>query len=90
MIEIFKTDVGDEGQASILLEQIHKNFPGYRANFDLHDCDNILRIQTFAGPIDDYLLIKFLKELGFSAEMLPDDPQPAFTPQWRTERAAYN
>jgi hypothetical protein len=80
MIEIFKTDVDELLQAEMLLKQIHKNFPGYRANFDLNDCDNILRVQTLAGPVDSRLFIKFLKEFDVCAEVLPDEPQPVFIP----------
>ncbi len=35
MVEVFKTNVADKDQANILVDQIHKNFTDYKANFDL-------------------------------------------------------
>ena len=73
MIEIFKTNITDTAKAHRLIQHIHKAFNGYKANFDLLDCDNILRIQSSTGFIHCSALIKFLKELGCIAELLPDE-----------------
>jgi len=71
MVEVFKTNVEDHQQAKILLEQIHKVFTGYKANFDLGDCDKILRVQsTVKVQITD--LISLLKDFGSAAQVLPD------------------
>jgi hypothetical protein len=43
MIEVFKTNVTEKENADSLLEQLHK--VNYKANFDLEDCDRILRIE---------------------------------------------
>lgn len=45
MIEVFKTDVTDEWKAKEIKELLLERFPGSRINFDLHDCDRILRIE---------------------------------------------
>lgn len=45
MIEVFKTNVQDKHQAEMLLEKIHATFYPCSANFDLEDCDNILRVK---------------------------------------------
>ncbi len=45
MVEIFKTNVEKFSQAQILLRALFKHFPGYKINFDLEDCDKILRVQ---------------------------------------------
>ena len=58
--------------ANMLIEEIHKAFAGYKANFDLDDCDRILRVRSTMGPVESYRLIHLLKELGFKAEVLPD------------------
>ncbi|MBN8878330.1 MAG: hypothetical protein J0I32_12340 [Sphingobacteriales bacterium] len=71
MIEVFKTDVKDKVFASILVEQIHKTYTGYSANFDLDDCDNILRVKSISGIVQADPLILLLKKYGFSAEVLP-------------------
>jgi hypothetical protein len=74
MIEIFKTNVTDKHEAARLISMIHERFSNYRANFDLSDCDRILRIKGENGCIDSYKLISFLEEQGVSAETLPDAP----------------
>jgi hypothetical protein len=45
MIEIFKTDVENEEQAKILLALLYVKIHPAEINFDLEDCDNILRIK---------------------------------------------
>jgi hypothetical protein len=70
MIEVFKTNVEDYQHASMLVDQIHKTFDDYRANFDLEDCDKILRVKCANGSIQPSVLINFLKDFGFNAEVL--------------------
>jgi hypothetical protein len=72
MVEVFKTDVQDPMQADWLLEQIHQNAGDYRANFDLEDCDRILRVKCPTGSVQSSLVIALLKDLGCRAEVLPD------------------
>ena len=57
----------------MLLEQIHQVFADYKANFDLEDCDRILRIKSANGFVHTTPVIELLKYYGFSAEVLPDD-----------------
>jgi hypothetical protein len=45
MVEVFKTDVKQQGQANMLLGVLSQQFPFIQINFDLEDCDNILRIE---------------------------------------------
>ena len=46
MIEVFKTNVNKPAQAEQLVQLIQQTFAGYNANFDLEDCDRILRIKS--------------------------------------------
>lgn len=73
MIEVFKTNVKCRIFAGLLVEQIHKMHAGYTANFDLDDCDNILRVKSSEGTIHSEPLILLLKQFGFDAEVLPDE-----------------
>jgi hypothetical protein len=73
MIEVFKTDVKCSMFARILVEQIHKTYAGYSANFDLDDCDNILRVHSSVGTIPPGPVILLLRQFGFHAEVLPDE-----------------
>lgn len=74
MVEVFKTDVTDQYHANMIIDQIQKNFTGYTVNFDLEDCDKILRVQSANRMIESGRLISLFKHLGFHAELLPDDP----------------
>ncbi len=76
MVEVFKTDVSNGEAAKLLLLQIHENFKSYKANFDLEDCDLILRVQCSEGLVCALSIIELLKRNGFHAEVLPDDFQP--------------
>ena len=45
MIEVFKTNVEESAQASKIIDLLLEHFPGNKINFDLHDCDKILRVE---------------------------------------------
>jgi hypothetical protein len=44
IVEVFKTDVENCKEAWLLMV-LYKQFPGFTINFDLEDCDRILRVQ---------------------------------------------
>ena len=46
MIFVFKTSVKTKMQAKKLTPHIHKILPKAKWNFDLEDCDKILRIES--------------------------------------------
>ncbi|KAA5548251.1 hypothetical protein [Adhaeribacter rhizoryzae] len=73
MVEVFKTNVENPNQANMLLDQIHRHFRNYKANFDLDDCDKILRVKSDLEFIQPAALINLLQDLGFKAEVLPDE-----------------
>ena len=73
MIEVFKTDVDDSKYADILVEHIQRIFQGYEVNFDLQDCDKILRVKNVRGAVNSDRLIQMLNKFGFHAEVLRDD-----------------
>ena len=73
-VEVFKTNVADPEQANWLADQIERNFANCKVNFDLDDCDRILRV-VFEEQIQSDLLIDLLKNAGCKAEVLPDTIQ---------------
>ena len=75
MIEVFKTNVNDVVEASLLINHIRSNFIDYIVNFDLDDCDKILRVKCKRGSIQSSAIIELVKDLGFHAEVLPDETQ---------------
>ncbi|WP_199139528.1 hypothetical protein [Pedobacter sp. ASV12] len=79
MVEVFKTNVAHGEDAKNIVDQIHQSFSEYQANFDLEDCDLILRIQCVNGVVCPHSIIKLLLANGFEASVLPDDFQPVAT-----------
>jgi len=75
MIEVFKTNVTGALQASLLVSGIEEKFPAYKVNFDLDDCDRILRIQCAEGEVCAEEVIALVHTFGCIAEVLPDDEQ---------------
>ena len=67
-VEIFKTNVTSHQDAGSLVSKLCMLFPGSRINFDLHDCDHILRVEAKIVHIDQ--IISALTEKGFSCEVL--------------------
>jgi hypothetical protein len=55
-----------------VVEQIHKSYAGYKANFDLDDCDKVLRVVYGTADKPSFDFIQWLKKLGCTAEILPD------------------
>ena len=77
MIEVFKTDVTEAEHARILLKEIERQFSGYEVNFDLDDCDRILRVKSHTGTVDTSALIELVRGFGYTVEVLPDEEVPA-------------
>ncbi len=73
MVEIFKTNVDSPCHANMLVYRIQQVFTHYTVNFDLEDCDRILRVKCTSGDIHPLPLIEFLEKQGCVAQMLPDD-----------------
>lgn len=69
-IEVFKTNVEKKKEASTLLKGIETSFVNTKANFDLEDCDKILRVQS--DKISVSQIKNYLKLKGYECELLPD------------------
>lgn len=48
MVEIFKTNVRSNREAKRIVQKLVEEFPKHKINFDLADCDRILRVQGAA------------------------------------------
>ena len=68
MIEVFKTNVPDEKQAGDIKQLLLRHFPSSRINFDLHDCDKILRIE--GNDFSSERVRELVKDSGFACDML--------------------
>jgi tRNA G26 N,N-dimethylase Trm1 len=63
MIEIFKTNVQKKSETNHIIAIIKKQFPDYVINFDLEDCDRILRVE--AAKLEPGDIINYLNCLGY-------------------------
>jgi len=63
MIEVFKTNVMQAQQAKKIIDLLLCYFPDCKINFDLEDCDKILRVEGCNFFSVD--IINFLKSIGF-------------------------
>ena len=68
MVEIFKTNVDDHLQARRIIELLNHHYPAFMINFDLHDCDKILRIKGESIPVDQ--IENIVSTLGFYCSVL--------------------
>ncbi|TDO77798.1 hypothetical protein EV143_10330 [Flavobacterium chryseum] len=58
VVEVFKTNVHKEADKNYVIAVIQSQFPHYKVNFDLEDCDKILRVEGVeleAKNIIDYV-----------------------------------
>ena len=70
MIEVFTTNVNTHAEAQVVLYTLHQNIHAININFDLEDCDKILRLE--AESINNNLVINTVNKLGFKCEVLLD------------------
>jgi len=68
MIEVFKTNVQEVEQSKMIVEKLLEHFPNSAINFDLEDCDKILRIHSLS--ISSRKIIAVLNANGFYCEVL--------------------
>jgi hypothetical protein len=67
-VEVFKTNVEDLAGAAMLVGLLQKLITNSRVNFDLEDCDKILRIEGL--DISTQLVIGILEDHGYLCRLL--------------------
>ncbi|HVS93846.1 MAG TPA: hypothetical protein VHE59_17535 [Mucilaginibacter sp.] len=68
MVEVFKTNVRGKRQAKVLLNILSEHFPLFRINFDLEDCDKILRVE--GDGICQERIAELVAENGYACDVL--------------------
>lgn len=70
IVEVFRTDVGSKSEAIDILKQLKEKFPETRFNFDLNDCDRVLRAEGNCIHVE--AVIEVLSKNRYHCEILPD------------------
>jgi hypothetical protein len=70
MIEVFKTDVKKVSQAKMIVALLIEHFPCSKINFDLKDCDKVLRVEGEHVVVDKIIML--ITEKGFECAVLDD------------------
>lgn len=70
VVEVFKTNISDAQQSIVLKEKLLLIFPRAKINFDLEDCDKILRIES--THIDASKVLEMGTEINIHIEVLND------------------
>ncbi len=70
MVEIFKTNIESKQAAADILNSLQYAFPAYKMNFDLEDCDKILRVESSPIDIDIDAVRLRLNELGIDSVLI--------------------
>lgn len=70
MVEVFKTDINNKTTAKAIIKTLKQSFPTSNFNFDLNDCDKILRTESRHNI--NKKIIEVLTNQGFSCEVLEE------------------
>ncbi len=68
MVEVFSTNVEVSAQGDVLVQELLAQFPESKINFDLEDCDKILRVE--GEPVWPEKIIAVLEGNGYRCNML--------------------
>lgn len=68
MVEVFKTNVRRKSQSKKMLPILCEVFPLFKINFDLTDCDKILRVE--GEHIETEKIAVCMNDNGFQCETL--------------------
>jgi len=69
-VEVFKTSVQTAKEAEVIVADLQACFPGHSINFDLEDCDRILRLEGKGMDVERVLSV--LWNYGLECSVLED------------------
>lgn len=64
-VAVYKTNVDEHSEAETILDIIREQLPDTDPNFDLDDRDNVLRVESLNGRIDEVQNQKIVNDAGF-------------------------
>lgn len=72
MVEVFKTDVQETERAERITTLLLERFPEYKINFDLGDCEKILRVENRMGEVECCEITKIVESFEYKIEVIAD------------------
>ena len=72
MVEIFRTNVKNKRLAGKVLKVLQAHLPAFNFNFDLDDCDRILRVQSNECPVECIKIIQIVKDHAVEISLFED------------------
>ena len=70
MVEIFTTNVPQKEEADKILLLLGTHFPHHKINFDLEDCDKILRVEY--ANVQAEKIAEIVQQCGYQCNLLQD------------------
>lgn len=70
MVEVSKTDISKKKVARTLVRSLSIQFPDYKINIDLADCDKVLRVES-EYLFDADPIVGFVQRQNIKIELLP-------------------
>ncbi|MEC5145562.1 hypothetical protein [Chitinophaga sp. 212800010-3] len=70
MVEVFKTNVQRSSAAKEIISVLLRNFPGSKINFDLDDCDKVLRVE--GEDFQPGKIMMIVNENGFQCQVMEE------------------
>ena len=70
IVKVFKTDVQDQLVARQIIRFLQQTLSHCRINFDLDDCDRILRIESQQGSVEEAEVQLLIASCGHYCEPL--------------------
>jgi hypothetical protein len=68
IVQVFRTDVPDRETARAITYLLKRDFSHCRINFDLDDCDRILRIESRKTSVDEMEVQLLIGICGYHCE----------------------
>ena len=72
IVKVFKTNVQDAATAGRIIRLLQQSFSQCRINFDLDDCDRILRIESHQSAVEEAHVQRLIASCGHFCEPLLD------------------
>jgi hypothetical protein len=69
-VQVFKTTVDDQRVTIRIIQELQRILPGSKINFDLDDCDRILRIDPCGMPVSVDRIRNVVADSGHQIEPL--------------------